>query len=114
MCPAAIRKPSLNGCEGSIPSLSAMMFYKLDKYNRVISSDCMEIKPLYLFEYKGFRVSTVFLSMPHGFRNGLAVLFETMVFRGENTEISQNRYISFIEAEIGHHKTVNWLVRNYE
>lgn len=48
------------------------------------------------------KVSTVFLGLDHGMGN-LPILFETMIFGGENDE-EQWRYSTWEEAEEGHRK----------
>jgi hypothetical protein len=47
------------------------------------------------------RVSTVFLGMDHGYGEGPAVLWETMVFGGPLDE-EQDRYTSRADALAGH------------
>jgi hypothetical protein len=56
----------------------------------------------------GIRVSTVFLSLNHNIGNGRPLIFETMVFPGENSfsEIDMDRYSSKEEAIAGHKKMV--------
>jgi len=51
------------------------------------------------------RVSTVFLSIDHGWGDGPPVLFETMVFGGEMDE-NQWRYSTWDEAVAGHERVV--------
>lgn len=53
---------------------------------------------------KGDRISTVFLGIDHGLGgNEKPVLFETMVFKnGSGSEIYQERYCTYEEAEDGH------------
>lgn len=55
-----------------------------------------------LTEKNGISVSTVFLAMNHSFGNGEPILFETMVFGG-NEDI-QERYRTWDEAVEGHAK----------
>ena len=50
-------------------------------------------------------VSTVFLSMDHGFGKGRPVLYETMIFGGPRDQY-QERYCTRAEAEAGHARTV--------
>lgn len=57
-------------------------------------------------KFPGIRVSTVFLSLDHGFGNlGMPILFETMVFGGLMHE-EQWRYATWEEAEQGHASVV--------
>lgn len=51
------------------------------------------------------RVSTVFLGLDHSFGDGPPLLFETMIFDGEDDEY-QERYSTWDEAEKGHEKAV--------
>jgi hypothetical protein len=46
-------------------------------------------------------VSTVFLGLDHGWRDGPPILFETMIFGGPLDE-SQWRYSSYDDAMVGH------------
>jgi hypothetical protein len=47
------------------------------------------------------RVSTVFLGLDHSWGGGPPLLFETMVFGGDNDQ-DQERYTTWEQAEIGH------------
>jgi len=61
-------------------------------HNRTVAKD----------EFGDAVISTVFLSIGHGFSsNDMPVLFETMVFGGELDE-EQDRYCTWEEAEAGH------------
>ena len=51
-------------------------------------------------------VSTVFLTIDHGWGNGPPVLFETMVFGGKHGDY-QERYVTWYEAEQGHRRAVH-------
>lgn len=53
-------------------------------------------------------VSTVFLTVDHGFGRGAPVLFETMVFGGDH-DGEQWRYRSWDDAEAGHRAVVDAL-----
>lgn len=53
----------------------------------------------------GVRVSTVFLGIDHNFMGGTPLLFETMIFGGENNEF-QERYSTWEEAEEGHQQAI--------
>jgi len=50
-------------------------------------------------------VSTVFLGLDHGTRNGEVLLFETMIFGGEHDQ-EQWRYATWEEAQEGHKEAV--------
>jgi len=52
----------------------------------------------------GHRVSTVFLGLDHSFSDDdPALLFETMVFKGESSaDLECERYSTWAEAEAGH------------
>jgi len=52
-------------------------------------------------EYKGVRVSTVFLGLDHAFGEGPPLLFETMIFGGEHNEY-QTRCTTWEQAEVMH------------
>lgn len=53
------------------------------------------------------RVSTVFLGLDHsfGFGSGKPILFETMIFGGEQDGFCE-RYETWDEAEVGHQKAI--------
>ncbi len=52
----------------------------------------------------GLFVSTVWLGIDHGFGRGPPIIFETIVFRGENElkVLDQRRYSTEDEAIVGH------------
>ena len=51
----------------------------------------------------GINVSTIFLGIDHSFDGGGPILFETMIFGGEQDQ-EQWRYATWEEAEEGHKK----------
>jgi hypothetical protein len=53
-------------------------------------------------------VSTVFLGMDHAWGDGPPLLFETMIFGGEASEL-QWRWTTWEEAEVGHKRIVETL-----
>jgi hypothetical protein len=57
------------------------------------------------------RVSTVFLGLDHQFGEGPPLIFETMVFRDENSfdEIYCDRCSTYDEAEAMHEKACQWV-----
>lgn len=57
------------------------------------------------------RVSTVFLSLDHGFGVENPVLFETMIFGLKGGAEWQRRYVTLAEAKRGHEKAVRILKR---
>lgn len=56
-------------------------------------------------------VSTVFLSTDHSFNHGPPILYETMIFGGENDQF-QERYTTREEAEEGHRIAVELASRS--
>lgn len=54
---------------------------------------------------EGVTVSTVFLMINHSFGDGPPILFETMIFGGENDQW-QDRYTCYDLAELGHKRAV--------
>ena len=56
----------------------------------------------------GVEVSTVFLGLDHSFHGKIPLVFETMVFGGEN-DGEMERYSTWDEAEAGHKKMVESL-----
>lgn len=55
----------------------------------------------------GLRVSTVFLGIDHAFGEGPPVLWETMIFDGDQ-DIFQRRYTSLDDAKSGHNFAVDF------
>lgn len=55
----------------------------------------------------GYRVSTVYLGLDHGWGEGPPLIFETMVFGGEDwSEVDMLRYSTEEQALAGHNATV--------
>lgn len=54
----------------------------------------------------GIRISTVFLSLDHGFSGGTPILFETMIFGDIPLDNYQWRYCTYKEAVMGHYEAV--------
>lgn len=92
--------------------MTSTLFYTLDGKTPKPTDDLLEFAAF--FEVKENRileqtyirdvfVSTVFLGIDHGYRNYEPVLFETMVFGGEN-DGHQERYKTYDQALKGHHK----------
>lgn len=60
------------------------------------------------------RVSTVFLGLNHSWNSKELVLWETMIFGGENDQGYQERYASYEQAIEGHQKAINFIKKgNY-
>lgn len=66
-----------------------------EKANRIIKSDIV----------LGSHISTVFLGLDHSFMGGPPMLFETMIFGGEQDSY-QERYSTWDEAEKGHQEAL--------
>lgn len=58
---------------------------------------------------EGVRVSTVWLGLDHNYFGGRPLLFETMVFNAEGSDIYCERYTTWEQAESGHNKAVEWV-----
>jgi hypothetical protein len=56
------------------------------------------------------RVSTVFLGLDHAYGSSKPVLWETMIFGGENDQY-QERYTSYEDALEGHQKTLTLITK---
>lgn len=56
-------------------------------------------------EIGDIKISTVFLGLDYSFGAGKPLLFETMIFGGENDQY-QERYSTWEEAEAGHKEAV--------
>ncbi len=56
-----------------------------------------------------FRVSTVFLGLDHGYGDGPPLLFETMVFKGDDDgELWMDRCSTWEDAEAMHERGCAW------
>lgn len=98
----------LDANNNPVKSEDAWAWLKENPYRKVVS--------LTRFP-KGPRVSTVFLSMDHGYGGGIPVLWETMVFDTEsNDEFNdyQERYTSHNEAVAGHLSVVKAILNRPE
>ncbi len=97
------------------------MFYTLDDNNDVAPCDLEEWAKLYGEPYGRQRrrvdsididdkhISTVFLGIDHNYFGGKPLLFETMVFNAPGNDIYCERYSTWIEAEEGHKKAIQWV-----
>lgn len=99
------------------------MYYKLDENKNVVPSSLKEwadfIEGRLPTNYKhvgddtinGKRISTVFLGLCHNFnpRGGTPIVFETMVFEGDKSDIYQERYSTYKQAEDGHQRAIEWV-----
>jgi hypothetical protein len=99
------------------------MFYKLDKNKNVVPSSMEEwatfIEGTFPANYKhvgddivnGHRVSTVFLGLCQNFdfRDKTPIVFETMVFQNDRSDIYQERYATWKQAEEGHQRAIEWV-----
>jgi len=55
-----------------------------------------------------YRISTVFLGLDHNYEeDGPPILFETMVFKGSDSDLDMDRYSTYSEAEQGHQRMVD-------
>lgn len=60
-------------------------------------------------EINGVRISTVWLGNDHNHFGGKPHLFETMVFKNDDSIYCQ-RYTTWQEAEEGHKKAIQWVL----
>lgn len=60
-------------------------------------------------EVGGTTISTVFLVYPHGFRNEMPVLYETMVWDAKDEIVFIERYVTREAALAGHDRSVAWV-----
>lgn len=91
--------------------LPLRMYFKLDGHHVVECEDVLEWAMWFETAERhvadetveGYRVSTVFLGLDHGFRHrGTPVVFETMIFSPEGDAEGMDRYATWDEAEAGH------------
>jgi hypothetical protein len=100
------------------------LYYKLDKDKNVVPGNMEECEKIYSNENNerivkqeyvlDKFVSTVFLSIDHGFSfyhdtEYKPIVFETMVFPKSHIEIYCDRYSTWKEAIDGHEKAVEWV-----
>ena len=98
------------------------MWYSLDKENNPVACVDMGHYMAWVENNQGqtivkqdsigdISVSTVFLGLDHSFstpRNS-PILWETMIFGGENDQAYQERYASYEQAIEGHQKAINFI-----
>ena len=60
-------------------------------------------------EVGDFQISTVFLGIDHSYGNGPPVLFETMIFDGDNFLDYQERCATWEQAEQMHQQAIAWV-----
>ena len=60
-------------------------------------------------QVNGKHVSTVWLGLDHNYYGGLPLVFETMVFNEDGSDIYCERYTTWQEAEEGHQKATQWV-----
>lgn len=61
----------------------------------------------------GILVSTVFLALDHNFGGGTPILFESMLFAGDDQSEMMQRYCTWDEAEEGHWRLVAALCKRH-
>ena len=89
------------------------MLYLLNENNEPYQVDLVNMdfeklesqKIVKTYEFDDILVSTVFLGLKHGVLDGKPVLFETMIFGGEHSDI-QWRYTSYDDAVASHNRIV--------
>ena len=99
-----------------MPTLLGM--YTTDAEGNPVPTDDIETYGRFMEDIEGRRVaredagdgdvSTVFLGIDHGFGRGKPVLWETLIFGGEN-DGKMWRYSSLADAKAGHSAVVAWL-----
>ncbi len=99
------------------------MYYKLDENKNVVKSSLEEwsnfIEGRLPTNYNhvgddtinGHRLSTVFLGLCHNYDpyDKTPIVFETMVFQNNRSDIYQERYATWKEAEEGHQRAIEWV-----
>lgn len=101
------------------------IYFRLDENKNVIPCDLDEAEKLFNFpEGRNVRktilnkakVSTIFLVINHDllFSRLRPEVFESMVFSKNPKYEYQDRYSSWKDAEIGHQKIVDFLIRKYD
>lgn len=98
--------------------LPTRLYFKLDGHEVVACDDVLEWAQWFETAERhvaedvveGFRVSTVFLGLDHGFRHrGPPVVFETMIFSPDGDTEAMDRYTTWEEAEAGHARMLQGL-----
>ena len=92
------------------------MWYILDENNKPVESSAIEYlmweeenptKRIVKQDNIGdIRISTVFLGLDHSFISDKPILWETMIFGGEQDQY-QKRYTSYEDALTGHQKALD-------
>ena len=75
---------------------------QMERKNRIVEQS----------QFGDVKVSTVFLGLDHSFGGGKPLLFETMIFGGENDQY-QERYSTWDEAVEGHKKACDLVSLGY-
>lgn len=99
------------------------MYYILDKSHEVVGCDDIDVwgsfmkdidsRTVGLVTINDVRISTVFLGIDHSFDGGRPVLFETMIFGGDNDQY-QERYSFWDDALKGHERAINLVLEETE
>ena len=98
--------------------LPTRLYFKLDGHRVVACEDVLEWAQWFETAERhvaedvveGFRVSTVFLGLDHGFRHrGPPVVFESMIFSPDGDAEAMERYTTWEEAEAGHARMLQGL-----
>jgi hypothetical protein len=94
------------------------LYFKIDENKNVVPGtveECEKIlsskgKIVKQNEIDNYFVLTVFLCINHNFfHTGRPVVFETMIFEGDEPLNYQERYCTWKEAEEGHERAVQWV-----
>lgn len=73
-----------------------------DEYPIEKRADVFQNRWMISTQVNQYRVSTVFLSLDHGY-GGVPLVYETMIFGPDGDECYQERYTTRDEARIGHY-----------
>jgi len=103
----------------SFKCLERFEFYYLDENKKAIPCSSNEWSSYFERnnrnlgddDIEGKRVSTVFLGLNHNYHPTCTIplIFETMVFNENHSDIYCERYSSWEEAEAGHQKAIQWV-----
>lgn len=103
----------LGGEDGRTPIQATMeewSAWEMDARKTQASFDRM--KRVWLTNIGGYRISTVFLGLNHGWMSEHPLIFETLADGPEGWE-EMERYSTWEEAELGHFQIVEEIVRRF-
>lgn len=91
------------------------IFFSLDENKNPVPCSLEEYKSCQVARnvIDEFEISTIFIGINHNLFGGAPILFETMIFKNNNSLDFQERYDSWDKALEGHKKAVDWVKNGF-